>query len=194
MVLKTSNRDGADLCLLRDLLSKGDSPRSVGLFLSRAVYEDVAHHFASLSFSYLRDMRARSCPARLLHHASSFQRGDLDVLLYNGEIILMGNLPITDSSARINVSVLSAYNSFNLLGRTASFLASLPYGVGKFPWTRRWCGDFGVPLRSSACNTSILRELEWRSLEERRRIRKWRQKNSLWYQLQACTPNGSVRS
>src|SRR5689334_4315072 len=51
---------------------------------------------------------------------------------YDGNIIFDGNLPITDSSARINVSVLSAYHSFNLFGRTASFLVSLPYGVGNF--------------------------------------------------------------
>lgn len=51
---------------------------------------------------------------------------------YDGNIIFDGNLPITDSSARVNVSVLSAYHSFNLFGRTASFLASLPYGIGNF--------------------------------------------------------------
>src|SRR5207302_8352111 len=61
--------------------------------------------------------------------------GTLTYSLYNGQIIFDGNIPITDSSARINVSVLSAYHSFNLFGRTASFLASLPYGVGNFHGT-----------------------------------------------------------
>jgi hypothetical protein len=35
-------------------------------------------------------------------------------------------------SARVNLSVFSAYHSFSFSGRTASFLVSLPYGVGKF--------------------------------------------------------------
>jgi hypothetical protein len=51
---------------------------------------------------------------------------------YDGNLIFDGTVPITDASARVNVSVFSAYHSFDLFGRTASFLVSLPYGIGNF--------------------------------------------------------------
>ena len=51
---------------------------------------------------------------------------------YDGNIIFDGTVPITGATARVNVSVFNAYHSFNLFGRTASFLVSLPYGVGNF--------------------------------------------------------------
>ena len=51
---------------------------------------------------------------------------------YDGNIIFDGTVPITGATARVNVSVVNAYHSFHLFGRTASFLVSLPYGVGHF--------------------------------------------------------------
>ncbi len=44
-------------------------------------------------------------------------------------------VPITDATARVNVPVLSLSHSLNFLGRTATFTASMPYGVGKFRGT-----------------------------------------------------------
>ena len=54
---------------------------------------------------------------------------------FDGSLIFDGEAPITGASARVNVSIFSAYHSFNLFGRTASFLASLPYGNGNFRGT-----------------------------------------------------------
>jgi hypothetical protein len=51
---------------------------------------------------------------------------------YDGSLIFDGTVPLTGSSARVNLSVFSASHSFSLFGRTASFLTSLPYGVGNF--------------------------------------------------------------
>ena len=54
---------------------------------------------------------------------------------YDGSVLFDGTVPITGASARVSVSVFSAYHSFNFFGRTASFLVSLPYGVGNFHGT-----------------------------------------------------------
>lgn len=51
---------------------------------------------------------------------------------FNGELLFDGTVPITDATARVNVSVVSAYYSMRLFGRTASITASLPYGNGNF--------------------------------------------------------------
>jgi len=55
--------------------------------------------------------------------------------LFDGSLIFDGEAPITGASARINVSIFSAYHSFNLFGRTANFLVSFPYGNGNFHGT-----------------------------------------------------------
>lgn len=53
----------------------------------------------------------------------------------NGNIQLDGALPITGATARANVSTLSYYHSFGLLGRSANFTGLLPYSVGNFHGT-----------------------------------------------------------
>src|SRR5258708_16572756 len=109
---------------------------------------------------------------------------------YNGEIICDGNLPITDSSARINVSVLSAYHSFNLFGRTASFLASLPYGVGNFHGTV--AGAETLAYRSGLLPVTLRFSVNLiggpsMSVEE---FRKWRPKNILGMSFNLVPPTG----
>lgn len=54
---------------------------------------------------------------------------------YDGKILFDGTIPITGATARAHVTVLSLSHSFRFFGRTASFLASLPYGVGTFRGT-----------------------------------------------------------
>src|SRR5689334_11267406 len=44
---------------------------------------------------------------------------------YNGNLDL-GNIPITDASARVSVPVLSYFHSLNVFGRTGSVVVSLP--------------------------------------------------------------------
>src|ERR1700747_1015178 len=55
--------------------------------------------------------------------------------LFDGSLLFDGEAPITGASARVNVSIFSAYHSFNFFGRTASFLVSLPYLNGNFHGT-----------------------------------------------------------
>jgi hypothetical protein len=51
---------------------------------------------------------------------------------FDGSIIFDGEVPITGATARFNVSVFNYTHSVNCFGRSANFLVSLPYGVGKF--------------------------------------------------------------
>ena len=48
----------------------------------------------------------------------------------DGALIFDNSIPITGATAKVSVPVFSIFHSFNLLGRTANFTASLPYGVG----------------------------------------------------------------
>ena len=53
----------------------------------------------------------------------------------DGDLLLEGTVPITDATARVNLSVFSFYHSMRFFGRTASVTASLPYGLGNFRGT-----------------------------------------------------------
>ena len=51
---------------------------------------------------------------------------------FDGSILFEGTVPITEATARVNVPLLTYSHSFGLFGRTSTFSASLPYGVGNF--------------------------------------------------------------
>jgi hypothetical protein len=51
---------------------------------------------------------------------------------FDGGLNFNGTIPITGATGTYSVPVLSYYHSFNLLGRSANFTGSLPYGVGTF--------------------------------------------------------------
>jgi len=55
--------------------------------------------------------------------------------LFDGSLFFEGTVPITGATARVHVAILNYSHSLNLFGRTASFTASLPYGVGNFRGT-----------------------------------------------------------
>ena len=54
----------------------------------------------------------------------------LSYSFFDGDLIFDNSVPITGATAKVNVPVFSIFHSFNLLGKTASLTASLPYGVG----------------------------------------------------------------
>ncbi len=49
---------------------------------------------------------------------------------FSGGALLFDSVPITGATARISVPTFSYYHSFSFFGRSANFVASLPYGVG----------------------------------------------------------------
>lgn len=55
--------------------------------------------------------------------------------LFDGSVFFEGTVPITGAKARVHVAILNYSHSLNFFGRTASFTASLPYGVGNFRGT-----------------------------------------------------------
>jgi len=109
---------------------------------------------------------------------------------YDGSLIFDGTVPITGASARVNVSVFSAYHSFNLFGRTASFLMSLPYGNGNFRGTV--AGAETLAYRSGLLPTTFRFSVNLiggpsMSVDE---FRKWRQKNILGVSLKLVPATG----
>src|SRR5258707_4060969 len=60
---------------------------------------------------------------------------NLTYSFFGGNIIFDGTVPITGATARVNVSVSSISHSLNFFGRTATFTASMPYGVVNFRGT-----------------------------------------------------------
>lgn len=108
----------------------------------------------------------------------------------NGSIIIDGAVPITGSSARVNLSIFNAYHSFNFFGRSASLLVALPYGVGNFHGQ--------VPEAEANAYRSGLLPVIVRlsvnliggpsmSIEE---FSKWRQKTILGVSLKMVPPSG----
>ena len=51
---------------------------------------------------------------------------------FSGNLLFDGAVPITDSTAKVNVCIISYTHSLRIFGRSANFTASLPYGVGNF--------------------------------------------------------------
>src|SRR5258705_7583040 len=113
---------------------------------------------------------------------------------YNGNIIFDGTVQTTASSARITVPVLSAYPSFNLCGRTASFLASLPYGIGNFHGNV--AGAEILAYRSGLLPVTLRFSVNLiggpsMTVDE---FRKWRQKNILGISLKLVPATGQYDS
>lgn len=109
---------------------------------------------------------------------------------YDGNIIFDGTVPITGATARVNVSVFNAYHSFNFFGRTASFLVSLPYGVGNFHG--HVVGAETLAYRSGLLPVTFRLSVNLigghsMSLDE---FRKWRQKTILGASLKLVPATG----
>ena len=110
--------------------------------------------------------------------------------LYDGHILFDGSVPITDSTARVNISVLSLFHSFNFFGRTANFSASLPYGVGNF--RGKVVGAETLAYRSGLFPTSFrvsVNLLGGRSMSLQE-YAEWRQKHIVGISLRVLPPTG----
>jgi len=55
--------------------------------------------------------------------------------LFDGSLLFEGTVPITGATARAHVAIFNYSRSLNVFRRTATFTASLPYGVGNFQGT-----------------------------------------------------------
>jgi hypothetical protein len=109
---------------------------------------------------------------------------------FDGNLIFDNSTPITGATARISVPIFSVYHSFNLVGRTASFTASLPYGVGNVRGTvmdtetkAYRSGLFDTTFRFSV-------NLMGGAAMDVQDFRKWRQKTIIGASLRLVTPTG----
>jgi len=109
---------------------------------------------------------------------------------FDGDLIFDNSTPITGATARISVPIFSVYHSFNLVGRTASFTASLPYGVGN---VRGTVMDTETKAYRSGLFDTTFRfsmNLMGGAAMDVQDFRKWRQKTIIGASLRLVTPTG----
>ena len=109
---------------------------------------------------------------------------------FTGSIVFDGSIPITDATALVNVSVISYVHSFGFFGRTANFLAALPYGVGNFQG-RVLSNETNV-YRSGLlpCALRFSVNIKGGPAMDLEEFRKWRQKSIIGVSLKALPPTG----
>jgi hypothetical protein len=109
---------------------------------------------------------------------------------YDGGVLFNGAAPITDTHGNYVVPILSYYRSLNFFGRSANFLAALPYGVGNFS------GKIGENAQSVyrsgladfTCRFSV--NLIGGPAMHAREFVKWKQKALLGASLKVIAPTG----
>ena len=112
----------------------------------------------------------------------------------DGDILLDGALPVTGGRGRGHVPALSLYHSLSLFGRSASVVASLPYGVMNFHGTL--AGTEKSAYRSGLLDTVFrfsvnLKGAPAMPLGE---YGKWRQKTLVGASLKVMAPTGQYDS
>lgn len=109
---------------------------------------------------------------------------------FDGNLIFDNSTPITGATARISVPIFSVYHSFNLVGRTASFTASLPYGVGNVRGTVM--DTETKAYRSGLFDTAFRFSVNLMGGEamDVQDFRKWRQKTIIGASLRLVAPTG----
>lgn len=112
----------------------------------------------------------------------------------DGNVIFDSQIPITDSTARVSVSVFSVTHSLNFFGRSANFTASVPYGIGNF--YGRVVGAetnaYRSGLLSSAFRFSV--NLVGGPAMDINEFMKWRQKTVLGFSFKVVPPTGQYDS
>jgi hypothetical protein len=109
---------------------------------------------------------------------------------YDGSINFNGALPVSDATGTYSVPILSYYHSFDLFGRSANVVASLPYGVGNFQGTINGAGD---NLYRSGLVDSVFRfsvNLKGGPAMPVQKYMKWNQKVLLGASLKVIAPTG----
>jgi len=114
----------------------------------------------------------------------------LSYAYFSGDLLLDGAVPITGATAKVNVSVFSYTHSLNLLGRSANFSASLPYGVGNFRGTV--VGAETNAYRSGALDSAFRLSVNLKGgpAMDVQEFRKWQQKLLLGISLKVVAPTG----
>jgi len=114
----------------------------------------------------------------------------LTCTLFSGDLLFDGALPIEDATAKASVSVLSYAHSFRALGRSASFAASLPYGIGNFRGTV--VGAETNAYRSGTFDSSyrVSINLKGGPAMDLQEFRSWQQKTIAGVSFKLVAPTG----
>ena len=108
----------------------------------------------------------------------------------DGNILLEGAAPVTGSSGKGHVPALSLYHAFSVFGRSASVVASLPYGVMNFHGTV--AGAEASAYRSGLLD-AVFRfsvNLKGAPAMPLGEYVKWRQKTLLGFSFKVVAPTG----
>jgi len=114
----------------------------------------------------------------------------LTYAFFSGDLLLDGALPIEDATAKASVSVFSYAHSFRVIGRSASFAGSLPYGVGNFRGTV--VGTETSAYRSGTFDSSyrVSINLMGGPAMDLQQFRTWQQKTLLGISFKLVAPTG----
>jgi hypothetical protein len=107
-----------------------------------------------------------------------------------GNLIFAGSIPITGATAKINVTVFNYSHSFQVAGRSANFLASLPYAVGNFKGTvvQTPPHAYRSGLLDSLFRLSI--NLKGGPAMDMREYSRWRQTTLIGFSFEVVPPTG----
>lgn len=114
----------------------------------------------------------------------------LTYAFFGGDLLFDGALPIEDATARASVSVFSYAHSFRALGRSASFAAFLPYGLGNF---RGSIGGAETNVYRSGTFDSSYRvslNLKGGPAMDQQEFRSWQQKTIVGVSFKLVAPTG----
>jgi hypothetical protein len=114
----------------------------------------------------------------------------LSYAYFSGDLLFDGAVPITGATAKVSMSVFSYTHSLNLLGRSANFSASLPYGVGNFRGTvvEAETNAYRSGALDSAFRLSV--NLKGGPAMDVQEFRKWQQKMLVGISLKVVAPTG----
>jgi len=108
----------------------------------------------------------------------------------SGSLIFDGEIPISDARAKVSVSIFNYSHSMKFFGRTASFLAAVPYGVGNFHGSVMGSETdvYRSGLLAAAFRLSV--NLKGGPAMDLRDFIKWRQKTLVGLSLKIVIPSG----
>jgi len=156
------------------------------MFFFRNLVWPVVVAASSLSLLRAQDLAPRAYIITPVHSnavtvTSSFLDGGLE---------FEGVVPITDATARVNISVVTLYHSLRFFGRSANITASLPYGVGNFHGTvlGSETNAYRSGLLDSTYRFSV--NLLGGPAMDRRDFIQWQQKRLLGVSLKVVAPTG----
>ena len=114
--------------------------------------------------------------------------------LFTGNLNFDGAVPITDATATASVPIFSIFHSMRVLGRTASFTASLAYGVGNFQGTA--LGSETNVYRSGLLDSTYRFSINLKGgpAMDVQQFGRWKQKTIIGVSLRVVAPTGQYDS